>query len=353
MPSTTPRVTLLNVQVLRAYGALAVAYYHTGYVIGVARPIGSFGVAIFFVISGFIMAMLCDTNPQHFLSRRIARIVPLYWLLTLAVTALAVVAPNLLGSTSVNSFALLKSLFFIPYRTRDAFFPVLFLGWSLNYEMYFYLLIAVALFLHKRAAAFLAGVAMCAVFFLIRALHFTGAVTFYAQPIVFEFVAGLFCYYVFRSSPVRSIRAIRWPLVFAVLAAALCMIAASAYANGTTALSLVGLASTVLVLSSVLLDKINFSLRWPFLLLLGDASYVIYLMHPYCQQFINKLATRPFPFLVTTSTVGMLFAMLVTIFASLLSHSGRPSSPILPQITFLSIAAHRSQHRRSVSERAT
>jgi peptidoglycan/LPS O-acetylase OafA/YrhL len=167
MPSPAP-LKLLNVQGLRAYGALAVAFYHTGFTLGHGRSIGSFGVGIFFVISGFIMAMICHTNPEHFLARRVARIVPLYWLLTLVIFFIASVAPRMLGAATANPVFLVKSLLFIPYFHHDAFFPILFLGWSLNYEIHFYVLIAAALLISRPHGPLIASAVIVGVMLLIH-----------------------------------------------------------------------------------------------------------------------------------------------------------------------------------------
>lgn len=198
-PAIPPK--LLNLQSLRAYGALAVAFYHTGFSLCLGRPTGSFGVGIFFVISGFIMAMICNTNPRHFLARRIARVVPLYWVLTLAVFFIGTMAPYLLSSTAANPVFLVKSLFFIPYFNHGAFFPILFLGWTLNYEMYFYLLIAIALLIHERLAPLIASGVMVSLMLLLYVLKVRSAASFYAHPVMLEFILGVLCYYVFLVVP--------------------------------------------------------------------------------------------------------------------------------------------------------
>ena len=317
MLSTAAPIKLRNVQALRAYGALAVAFYHTNFTVAHGHFIGSYGVAIFFVISGFIMAMICDTSPEHFLARRVARIVSLYWLLTFFIFIIGMLAPRLMGSTVVDALSLLKSLFFIPYTTNGTYFPILFLGWSLNYEMYFYILIAAAQLIHKPSAALVASGFLAIVFVVIRLSGAGGSLMFYAQPIVFEFVLGVVCYYVFRVVPAQRAFAARWVLVLTASAAALAMIAASLTTAGLTVLSLVGLASTVLVLSAVLLDKAGISFRWPFLILLGDASYVLYLIHPYCIEALNKILAHRYPILATNTLVGMPIALLVTVIASI------------------------------------
>ena len=78
-----------NIQVLRALAAVLVVTFHTGYIWPSGHGVGSFGVDIFFVISGYIMARICDSNPSFFLRRRLIRIIPPYWVLPFLVFALA------------------------------------------------------------------------------------------------------------------------------------------------------------------------------------------------------------------------------------------------------------------------
>jgi peptidoglycan/LPS O-acetylase OafA/YrhL len=141
--------TLQSIQLLRGIAALSVVYVHV-----LATPnFGLFGVDIFFVISGFVMALVTtkNTNPTSFFLHRLIRIVPLYWILTTCLVAVIVIAPNLLGSTTLNFANFLKSLFFIPYfKESHLIQPFLFVGWTLNYEMLFYLCIALGLMLSSR-----------------------------------------------------------------------------------------------------------------------------------------------------------------------------------------------------------
>lgn len=148
-----------GIQVLRAIAALLVVFGHSVEVlesrgqtpfisIHLSRFFSTFGVFLFFMISGFIMITssigLYDKprGPQTFLARRICRIVPLYWIVTLVYVAkLAVVGemPDVSG--------VLQSLFFIPYNgTRPDMHPIFGVGWTLNYEMEFYVLFALSLF---------------------------------------------------------------------------------------------------------------------------------------------------------------------------------------------------------------
>jgi exopolysaccharide production protein ExoZ len=89
------RDSLLSIQILRAVAALAVCGVHfdqmTLMLAGHSNdPIPLYplaaGVDLFFVISGFVMVYSSEPlfgrsgSPKEFLVRRLARIVPLYWL---------------------------------------------------------------------------------------------------------------------------------------------------------------------------------------------------------------------------------------------------------------------------------
>lgn len=146
---------LYPVQYLRAIAALSVFYYHFTATL-VSREmmtpvtiyeIGAAGVDLFFVISGFIMAKIAFENPVEplsFMRRRLARIVPLYWVATALVFAIALAAPQLAGNVKPDWLHLAHSLLFLPYGSNgDITAPILVVGWTLNFEMFFYVLVAI------------------------------------------------------------------------------------------------------------------------------------------------------------------------------------------------------------------
>lgn len=128
-----------------------------------SRTWGHFGVDFFFVISGFIMAW---TNwdrfgihriTQSFLARRLVRIVPVYWFATSAGVALLVFAPSVFSfGQRLDSWWIISSYLFIPSRAPGGalFSPVIGLGWTLNYEMYFYIIFGLLLFCRREMALF-------------------------------------------------------------------------------------------------------------------------------------------------------------------------------------------------------
>ena len=129
--------------------------------------IGQAGVDVFFVISGFIMWTVTSTEtaPHVFLLRRVIRIVPLYWVATV------IMAIHQKASFS----AVLKSLCFIPFfGEKGLIWPVLVPGWTLNYEMFFYLLVCVTLLLPRYIQLMSLITTLCLLSFLCPVVTLSG-----------------------------------------------------------------------------------------------------------------------------------------------------------------------------------
>ena len=76
---------LFNIQVLRAVASLLVVHAHAAAGgLGLSWVGGANGVDLFFVISGFIIAYVASIDSDQFMARRLVRIVPIYWVSTLA-----------------------------------------------------------------------------------------------------------------------------------------------------------------------------------------------------------------------------------------------------------------------------
>jgi exopolysaccharide production protein ExoZ len=98
---------------------------------------GHWGVDLFFIISGFLMCYGTEGSGAQFLTKRLIRIVPLDWTGTRGVFSLALLAPHVLNTPTTRVVALLQSLACIPFHKGTQLQPALFLGWPLNYEMFF------------------------------------------------------------------------------------------------------------------------------------------------------------------------------------------------------------------------
>jgi exopolysaccharide production protein ExoZ len=150
-----------SVQYLRGIAAMMVVWHHSLGQIPATQEfirvpeLGSWGVQLFFVISGFIMLVTTwekPITPMQFMANRIKRIVPLYWLVTVALAGIAILAPSVFKTLKWEWVDLAKSLLFVPYWNTtfpDMIAPLLLPGWSLDYEMFFYGLFALALLMRR------------------------------------------------------------------------------------------------------------------------------------------------------------------------------------------------------------
>jgi exopolysaccharide production protein ExoZ len=293
---------LLNVQMLRGIAALLVVFVHLEILARLAGLpqgctfFGNSGVDLFFVISGMIMVMTTASGrqtPLAFLRNRVSRIVPLYWTITLAVFAAALVAPSLMQSTTADPIQLVKSLLFIPFQRADgAMHPTVFVGWTLNYEMMFYVLFAAGMLLPgRRLGLVLTGVLLVAATLVGLLLKPQNPILqFYLQPVILEFGAGMALgAWLPRLQPARSWR---WPAALIGLAAFVLMLAGGWLWPQLERALIFGVPAVVIVACAVIAERSGFVVRQGWVQLLGASSYAIYLTHFFCTQLVVKLAER-------------------------------------------------------------
>jgi exopolysaccharide production protein ExoZ len=104
---------------------------------------GDLGVDIFFVLSGFVMVAIAGrgVGPLQFLWRRAARIYPTYWLATVIMLIVAISVPGLVHE-QIDKIPLWRSFLLIAASPEQ---PVVSVGWTLVYEVYFYFVFGVFL----------------------------------------------------------------------------------------------------------------------------------------------------------------------------------------------------------------
>ena len=295
---------LYNLHLLRVIAALGVVYFHTTSTAGLRLgwDVGSRGVDVFFVISGFIIAYIGTGKPEHFFRRRLIRVVPFYWGATLVVFAVAAIAPHLFRTTTASVPHLLSSLAFIPRlnTTTGEMMPTLLLGWSLNFEMFFYVLFALGLMISpKRAPLFCVGWIVAFYIAIHTFATHSDAMNFYARPIVLEFCYGVLVYYIFRwiterKATLEKITPLKY-LLMLVFAGGLVTIAVLEHRYGETIPRhlAAGIPAFFIVLSALLLErlfKVASSNR--LIYLLGESSYIIYLVHPYIVFTVLRLLIK-------------------------------------------------------------
>ncbi len=295
---------LVSIQYLRAFAALSVLVTHVlqwplGELNFAMLKTGRLGVEVFFVISGFIMTMIAGDGafrPQRFLGRRAWRIVPAYWAATLLVTALALAMPSQFRTTVPTIEGLIKSLLFIPSLDPKA--PLLLLGWTLDYEAFFYVVFASLFFLGSE----LRTLVLCALFAALVAIGISlqnpsHVEAFYTSMSLLGFCAGTVVAQLYRHGWLKPDSEVTHALIGAtlVLLAAFYLVP---WDNADRAPLPVHLLMTVIAVGIVLLGlQIEIAGRLPRLATLkylGDTSYSLYLFHIFPVAAIWALGRRLF-----------------------------------------------------------
>ncbi len=290
-------------QALRALAALSVAFVHIAHddIANGGDPDGVFasitkffpwdaGVDIFFVISGFVIVhastslFASRTGPRVFLRRRLARIIPLYWIMTTAFLAVLLAGRAQIHGDIGGPAYLAASYLFIPWARPDGVLqPALGLGWTLNYEMFFYLVFTPFLLLPKRSAAISAGVllgvivAVGPVFAGIPQLHF------WSDPVILEFLFGMEIALILSQK-------ITLPLAVRIILIIIAAVAFHHDAAGHGVRPIIyGLPAAALVAAAALCRPGAINRVEGLLVRLGDASYAMYLVHPFVMRGFTVL----------------------------------------------------------------
>jgi len=311
--------TVVAIQYLRAAAAGLVAFHHA---MGVpifapyATHFGTIGVDLFFVISGFIMWTTTEPggrSPAQFWLARLVRVVPLYWIFTTLYVAAALITPQSFYVVHLEAAHIVKSYLFVPatHPTLGMILPVYALGWTLNYEMFFYLLFGLCLFIP--APRIRVGLLAAAFLLLVIAgLLFepSGAVArTYTDPILLEFLAGVML-------------AILSPLLMrcgvlsglALTAAGIIWVAVVyGYGFAIERIAANGVPAVVAVAGALMIEPAAHARPNRFWLMLGDSSYSIYLAHPFAQRLllialnrtVGVAAIAPILYVPTALIVGI------------------------------------------------
>lgn len=317
---------LTGIQMLRFAAALLVAVMHitqaisvhlTGQGPGHYWAQGSAGVDIFFVISGFVMGLTTPPAAAHwrmrthqawqFLQRRLVRVLPLYWFYTLLKAALLAALPALAMRSSLDGAHLAASLAFLPWPSPwGTLEPVLPVGWTLNFEMLFYLLFALAVLLG------LPRLLSCLAVFLLlmaaaRLIEPWPLLQFWGSPIVLEFVLGVGLARMHQRGLVPPPEA-----GLLALGLGLVWMFALPWSAQDERLIKWGLGAALVVAGALWLEP--WAARMPgapALAFLGDASYSLYLSH----TFVVPAAARAAAALALShpGAVGLLMTALVVL----------------------------------------
>jgi exopolysaccharide production protein ExoZ len=322
-----------SIHLLRAIAALIVVVHHIPQFLAsrVSFPIATFeagaaGVDIFFVISGFVMYCATASRPETwhgFLAKRAIRVIPMYWLVTLAVTAAVWVAPSAFTHFRVSLDQLLRSLFFLPTYEQGYIRPVIAVGWTLHYEMMFYGLVAAGLSVRPRRASSIAAFALVAASLLgwLFSLPRPYSAWQMLYPITLEFALGVgLAHALHATSLLHWPRAWRLTIALAAVALGTALIACTEpYGLGWDRLGGWGAGAFGIVLGLALLepelDQLPTLQRSYYDL--GAASYALYLVHGSIFPIVWKLLPRAAQ---ASAWLSWLLLLIGPVLASILVH---------------------------------
>ncbi|MGB7288362.1 MAG: acyltransferase [Salaquimonas sp.] len=283
---------------------------------------GDFGVDLFFVISGFVMVFTCwnkfgqGFEVANFIRKRIIRIVPLYWLLTTAMIGVVIFLPSGVNSATSNWQQWISSYFFIPYaRETDGLIrPVLGLGWSLQFEMFFYSLFAICLFF-KRAVG-LVIVLVLLISFPLFGAYFDQSITlveFVSHPIIWEFGIGIILGSIYMSGH-RIPNLVGFSLVIVGL---LLLISAPTYSALVDRMRHIhyGIPALLIMAGSTLTVYGNEMMISRIFQIGGEISYAVYLSHPFVIG-VFALAFNRFEFLHEMEPLSLVFTFASSVLLS-------------------------------------
>lgn len=296
--------TIYSIQMLRALAASLVVIAHAQVHLEVRKHIpelnslldlGRVGVDLFFIISGFIMVYVAGNEftkpgaPGDFFIRRFIRVVPTYWIYTSVLAVLMIALPQLFSDG--KEFELphyFASLLFIPWESNIGHLkPLLPVGWTLNYEMYFYLLFALLLFLPRKY--FLAGMSVSLAGGILAGIFFKPLPPLFSvatSPLMIEFLIGCGIGLLFTGKT-HLPRAISYTL-FAIGVVWLLLAAGDFIPHTIRAISW-GLPSAMIVTGILFLEKSGAISINKLLVAIGGSSYSLYLTHIFTINALGKI----------------------------------------------------------------
>jgi exopolysaccharide production protein ExoZ len=295
---------LALLQILRGIAAMMVVFHHFCLAVAGYHPsasalvrsglgsLGAAGVDLFFVISGFIM-VLTQTRTGGSLSaawtfwkKRFIRIYPLYWFWTSVLLILWAFSVALQAHHFSTSYIALSYLLWPTHEGTSLLHPLLDQGWTLSYEIYFYLLfgISIALGLRSTRLTFLiAAFAFLAAFG--RLIDFpSGPGLLASNPLIIEFllgaIAGTFATQLRVWGEAHGrLRRLLLGAGFAALVASMWM-GDLVYSETMRRAIFWGVPAFLIVASAAMFPRDSFR-NCRQLIRLGDASYSIYLTHAF------------------------------------------------------------------------
>lgn len=311
--STTHRSELVSIQWMRGIAVMMVFIYHIEDILNLLpgfeshysfwKHYGYSAPDLFFVISGFIMCFVTfelKFRPVGWLVRRFLRIYPIYWIFAFVSIAVWMINPSLtMGSGEQTWDTVLLYFLILPQENM----PLLFVAWTLEHEIVFYTIVFIVASLSGKSRALVITMGVLSFIGIMKVLlkdkfpilnfwdyHIFSLymLQFFMGVLIFEFRDKL------KNSGVIT------PLVCGMVLFVISGIVCTPMPLNEEHISkvfLFGLSFSLLLVGAInwelrTREKINGFIEYkrrPFLVQMGDASYSIYLSHPFCFSLCGKI----------------------------------------------------------------
>ncbi len=310
---------ILSVQYLRAFASILVLLHHAAWKGEQysTNPMGWFhigtaGVDLFFIISGYIMSYMTynkNINFVDFIKARIVRIIPLYWTLTTIALIIYLFFPGKINSSG-GTTEIFSSYFLIFTKNKYLIQN----GWTLSYEFYFYILFSLG-FIFSGKYRFLVPVSIIFILIIsgrIYNISDDSIYSFFSNPYLLEFAFGMIAFQYLNKFNANNLIA----LIFIFLSGFSFFILNNFGFIGYRVMYF-GIPSLLLFIGIVSLEKYFITHKENYILKffekIGDSSYSLYLVHPFSLAALAIVLNK-----IDVSQYGVIF-IFILIFGSIFS----------------------------------
>ncbi|ECI2916341.1 acyltransferase [Salmonella enterica subsp. diarizonae] len=301
---------IFSIQILRGIAALFVVCFHFRYAVNdiyAQKDIGnrlfefgSFGVDLFFIISGFIMAMSArkNENLSEFFIKRFFRIYPLYFVvLTLYI---------LLSFNEYSLPQIIKSYLLVPidYKSEMPYYgySIMAIAWTLTYEFWFYFIFGISKKLSYKNKFIISSVLLSAPVVLVNGINIDAFhanyvlnwgvfnnIQFITNPVVYNFILGILSFKicVFVSKHKELLRpALSLVLPLLLLYGVIGVVSIRGMGHGINQWGWY----CFIIVTSIVISEMYFKDMYANskMVYLGEISFSIYLIHPLLFILVNS-----------------------------------------------------------------
>ncbi len=293
-------------QIIRGGACLFVAINH--YAFFNKYGYGKCGVEFFVIISGLLTALNAEKHnglKTDYLLRKVIKLLPLYWLLTILIFAIGLILPNIFSSLKFNFENLVYSMCLIPGHTF-----YLYPGWTLTYFLVFYVVYFAAdrLSNHRDITATIIIIAFVIIGKITNLFWPENIISNYANPLLLEFMYGVVLFHILKFK--QGMKQLTPKSAYFILLVIVIILFFDSYLGKRYLLPAI-LSSVAITLFYESYTGHNMVTKM--LKEIGDISYVVYLFHPLIIRPIDKILLKLFETYNLLYFIGVLVSLIICI----------------------------------------